>query len=95
MNLTPEYTQRFDEIGQESVTWGYTDISWNIIPNVDDTEDAIYFLYPPQMLAAPEKHIQNSFLSPHKFLVNMFNESMLECLPNEKGIHYACISTLP
>jgi hypothetical protein len=66
-----------------------------MIADVDDIEDAIHFLYPPETFAATEECIWNSILSPLNFYVDMFNESMLEHLPNEQGTHYARISTLP
>jgi hypothetical protein len=91
----PEYAQWVDEIGQGSVTWDETKISFDMITDVDDIEDAIHFLYPPETLAAPEECIRNSFLSPFNFYVDMFTESMLEHLPNEHGTHCARISTLP
>jgi hypothetical protein len=91
----PEYARWVDEIGQGSVTRDETELSLDMIADVDDIEDAIHFLYPPETLAAPEECIRNYFLSPLNFYVDMFNESMLERLPNEQGTHYARISTLP
>jgi len=91
----PEHARWVDEICQGSGTRDETEISLDMIPNVDGIEDAIQYLYPPGTLAAPEERFRNSFLSPFNFYVDMFNESMLERLPNEKGTHYARISTLP
>jgi hypothetical protein len=77
------------------VTRDETEISLDMIADVDNIEDAIHFLYLLETLAAPEECIRNSFLSPLNFYVDMFNESMLERLPNEQRTHYARISTLP
>jgi hypothetical protein len=93
----PDYAQWVDDIGQGSELLDETDIPLDMIDDVDDVEDAIAFLYPPEVLAVPEDCIRNSFLSPLNYYVDMFNEIMLERLPNDQGTHrtlFCYVSTL-
>jgi len=50
-----KYALWVDEIGQGSVTRDENDISLDMITDVDDLQDAIHFLYPLEMFAAPEE----------------------------------------
>jgi len=89
----PDYAQWVDDIGQGCVSLDETDVPLDMIADIDNVEDAIQFLYPPEVLATPEEFIRNSFLSPLNYYVNMFNESMLERLPNEQGTLCTLFST--
>jgi len=66
-----------------------------MIRDVDDIEYDIHFHQLPEMPSAPEDGRQEFFFCPFGLNGGMFNESMLERLPNEKRSQYANISTLP
>jgi len=91
----PEYARWVDVTGQGSLIRDETEICLDMIPDFDNIEHTIHFLYPPKTLAAPEECVPNCFLSPLNFYVDMFTKFMLERLLNEKGTHYVHISTLP
>jgi len=68
------------------------DIILHVIADVDNIDDAITFLYPPESLANPECCIQKSFLSPLGCRVDLLNGSTLNHLPNEQGLPHLYLS---
>jgi len=93
----PHYAQWVDNIGQGSEFLDKSEIPLDMIDDVHDVDDAIAFLYPPEVNAVPEDCIRNSFLSPLNYHVDMFNEIMLEPLLNDHGTHstlFCYVSTL-
>jgi hypothetical protein len=80
----PLYAQWVDDIGQGVAGFDETYVPLDMIDDVEDIDEAVQFLYPPETLADPASCIRNSFLSALNFYVDMFNESMLARLPNEQ-----------
>jgi len=76
----PPYAAWVDAIGDgasASDTAGNHEVTLDMIESVDSADDAIAFLYPPEILRDPSVSIRNSFLSPKNFWVDDFNEMML------------------
>jgi hypothetical protein len=72
-----------------------TDIPLHMLDDVDVVEDAVVFLYLPEVEAIVEDCIQNSFLSPIDDYVNMFIKIMQERLPHNHGTHHTLFCYIP
>jgi len=91
------YARWFDDISQGSKLLDETDIPLDMIDDVDTVQDAIVFLYPPELFAVAEDCIRNCFLSPLNYNIDMLNEIMLERLPKVQSTHrplFYYVSTL-
>jgi hypothetical protein len=73
----PVFTQFVDSIGEDTT---HTTTSLDLFETVTDEEEAIQFLYPPEIMKDPFTCLQQVFLSPHNCFVDEFNERMLMLL---------------
>jgi hypothetical protein len=78
----PEYTSIVDDIGEDC---SGERRSLNMITDVSQLADAVYFLFPPYVLADPFTCLEHAFLSPRNTFVDEFNDFVLNTLPGDYG----------
>lgn len=79
----PTYTEFVDNIGEN---YNENHVSVEILTRIWTIEDAVSFLYPPDVLSDPAKCLKRAFLSPKNIFVDEFNDHILHILPGEEGI---------
>lgn len=77
----PEYTTFVDGIGQNIQD---ENVSLDLLAKTNSVEDAIAFLFPPDVLANPAICIHRAFLSPRNIYVDEFNHKILELLNEQE-----------
>lgn len=86
----PEYTEFVDAIG-ENTHDNY--VSLHLLEKTNSTEEAINFLFPPNVLTDPSICLGRAFLSPRNIYVDEFNQAILDRLPEEES-KYLLLSIL-
>jgi len=74
------YTHFVDEIGE--------DVSGNrrtlpLLHSTFNVNDAVNFLFPPDVLRQPHLCLQRAFLSPRNIFVDKFNEAIMRSMPDD------------
>lgn len=77
----PDYTSFVNNIGQNTED-DY--VSLDLLAKTNSTNDAIDFLFPPDVLSDPAICIHRSFLSPQNVYVDEFNHAILHHLNEEE-----------
>lgn len=85
------YTDFVDRIGEDYVN---PRTSLEILEPIQSLEDAVTFLYPPEVLRDPSKCLARALLSPKNIFVDEFNEMILDILPGPEGNALENSSTL-
>jgi hypothetical protein len=76
----PDYSHWIDRIGE-----GYEKtVSLSMLERVESLENAMAFLFPPEILSTPRAAVRRSFLSPLNKFVDEFNDLMLDQLPGDR-----------
>lgn len=78
----PGYTNFVDNIGEDHQN---PRTSVEILTRLNSIDDAIAFLYPPEVLNDPARCLKRAFLSPKNIFVDEFNSHILNILPDEEG----------
>lgn len=87
----PEYTEFVDRIGED---WVNSRTSLAILEPIESLDDAIRFLYPPEILREPSKCLKRALLSPKNVFVDEFNNMVLDILPgNESECIFVFVSS--
>ena len=76
-----EYTEFVDDIGED---WQHDTVSLSILETVCDINDALEFLFPPDVLSDPFRCVQRAFLSPKNEFVDDFNNTILNHVPGNE-----------
>jgi hypothetical protein len=80
----PGYSEWIDRIGE-----GFEKtVSLTMLDRVQSIDEAIAFLFPPEILTDPHAAVHRSFLSPLNKFVDEFNDLMLDRLPGDESQLY-------
>ena len=78
------YSQWVDTIGEGSPIQPITVVNMGHLQRLTSYQQAIDFLFPPEILLEPLLAIQRSFLSPYNIVVDEFNHKMVERITFEE-----------
>jgi PIF1-like helicase len=78
----PEYTDFIDQIGED---YEHHHTSVGIVSRIETIDEAVSFLYPPDILCDPPKCLKRALLSLKNMYVDEFNNHVLDILPGEPG----------
>jgi hypothetical protein len=90
----PAFTHFVDSIGEDTI---HNTTSLDLFETVANEEEAIQFLYPPDIIEDPFACLQRAFLSPRNCFVDEFNDQMLKLLSGNEckcSIHLCVLSNL-
>lgn len=77
----PQYTAYVDRIGEDYVNH---QVSLDILDHIDNIEDCVDFLFPPDVITNPLMCLKRAFLSPRNTSVDEFNNKVLDRLPQQE-----------
>lgn len=90
-----QYAEFVDAIGDGQLDYHTHSVPLHMIQAIDRIESTIQYLYPPEVLADPDKCIRSSFLSPLNQRVDDYNNTILDLLPGEECTHAPTCSLIP
>ena len=86
-----QYTHFMDKIGE--------DVSGNrqtllLLHSTFNVNDAVNFLFPPDVLHQPHLCLQRAFLSPRNIFIDKFNETIMLSMPDDYGSYSHMLNIL-
>jgi hypothetical protein len=76
----PTFTRLIDAIGEDC---SHARQTLPFLNNTKHFDDAVDFLFPPEILADPVLSLDRAFLSPRNIFVDAFNECVIDAIPGE------------
>ena len=80
----PEFCQYIDDIGEDAMACCL--ITLQHLPTIPDAQEALAWLYPPNILQQPDVCMQRAFLTTLNARVDELNQLVLDQLPGNQGM---------